>query len=110
MAGKCLYQWQCLARLRVLPGCRRGAAGEVSSRGPEDKAAAQSSAAAGKPAAPEAEAAQGPERQPKQQGVTAAHPVWLWPDLAVCHVQATLRGTLAKQSHAPAQRVLAVCR
>ncbi|CAK0784430.1 hypothetical protein CVIRNUC_007634 [Coccomyxa viridis] len=45
----------------------RGAAGEVSSRGPEDKAAAQSSAAVGKPAAPAAEAAQGAGRQLSQQ-------------------------------------------
>ena len=67
-------QQQCLGCLRVLAGCRRGAAGEVSSRGPEDKAVAQSSAAAGKPAAPAAEAAQGAGRQPNQQGAIAYTP------------------------------------
>ena len=67
-------QQQCLGCLRVLAGCRRGAAGEVSSRGPEDKAVAQSSAAAGKPAAPAVEAAHGAGRQPNQQGAIAYTP------------------------------------
>ena len=69
------FGWrQCLGCLRVLVGCCRGAAGEVSSRGPEDKAAAQSSAAVGKPAAPAAEAAQGAGRQLSQQGAIAYTP------------------------------------
>ena len=111
LAGRCLCQWQCLACLRALAGCRRGAAGEVSSRGPEDKAAAQSSAAAVKPAAPAAEAAQGAGRQLNQQGTIAyisSLPVAQHCGLAV--ISAVPRGAPAKQSHASAQPVPSVCR
>ena len=106
LAGRCLCQWQCLAYLRVLVGCRRGAAGEVSSRGPADKAAAQSSAAAGKPAAPAAEAAQGAGRQPSQQGAHAY--TFSLPVARHCGSDATTAALRATQPCSPVL-LLSVC-